>query len=187
MKFVLIEDPAAKLAAFRKGDVDIMWNTRHTGRVRLPCSVENNQRAKSIIMQDWSRGADGIVSLSRSSRSKTSRAADRRTQFKPPISSALPVGAERPFAAGPHRRREEHIFTQDAPPAAATVRPARWMPRVTWEPDLSGAVEARGDEANSRLHDSGHETSCRHALRAQRHLDKAPQSVRDFVHGWFEG
>src|SRR6266568_3440955 len=27
VKFVLIEDPAAKLAAFRKGDVDIMWNT----------------------------------------------------------------------------------------------------------------------------------------------------------------
>ena len=27
VKFVLIEDPAAKLAAFRKGDVDVMWNT----------------------------------------------------------------------------------------------------------------------------------------------------------------
>ena len=27
VKFVLLEDPAAKLAAFRKGDVDIMWNT----------------------------------------------------------------------------------------------------------------------------------------------------------------
>src|SRR5689334_3089996 len=27
VKFVLIEDPAAKLAAFRKGDVDIMWDT----------------------------------------------------------------------------------------------------------------------------------------------------------------
>ena len=27
VKFVLLEDPAAKLAAFRNGDVDIMWDT----------------------------------------------------------------------------------------------------------------------------------------------------------------
>ena len=27
VKFVLLEDPAAKLAAFRNGDVDVMWNT----------------------------------------------------------------------------------------------------------------------------------------------------------------
>src|SRR5512133_3063167 len=27
VKFVLLEDPAAKLAAFRNGQVDIMWNT----------------------------------------------------------------------------------------------------------------------------------------------------------------
>ena len=64
VKFVLIEDPAAKLAAFRKGDVDIMWNTVDNWAREASVLVENNQRAKSIIMQDWSRGGDGIVSLS---------------------------------------------------------------------------------------------------------------------------
>jgi hypothetical protein len=38
VKFVLLEDPAAKLAAFKKGDVDIMWDTSTTGRVRRRCS-----------------------------------------------------------------------------------------------------------------------------------------------------
>src|SRR5439155_15655594 len=64
VKFVLIEDPAAKLAAFRKGDVDIMWNTVDNWAREASVLAENNQRAKSIIMQDWSRGDDGIVSLS---------------------------------------------------------------------------------------------------------------------------
>ena len=63
VKFVLIEDPAAKLAAFRKGDVDIMWNTIDNWAREASVLVENNQRAKSIVMQDWSRGGDGIVSL----------------------------------------------------------------------------------------------------------------------------
>ncbi|HUK90751.1 MAG TPA: hypothetical protein VLZ81_10155, partial [Blastocatellia bacterium] len=64
VKFVLIEDPAAKLAAFRKGDVDIMWNTVDNWAREASVLKENNQGGKSIIMQDWSRGGDGIVSLS---------------------------------------------------------------------------------------------------------------------------
>ncbi len=61
VKFVLLEDPAAKLAAFRKGEVDIMWNTVDNWAREASILAEQNQKAKSIIMQDWSRGGDGIV------------------------------------------------------------------------------------------------------------------------------
>ncbi len=71
VKFVLIEDPAAKLAAFRNGDVDIMWNTVDNWAREASILAEQNQQAKSIILQDWSRGGDGIVSLSSSRRSRT--------------------------------------------------------------------------------------------------------------------
>ena len=64
VKFVLLEDPAAKLAAFRNGDVDIMWNTVDNWAREASILAEQNQKAKSIVMQDWSRGGDGIVSLS---------------------------------------------------------------------------------------------------------------------------
>ena len=47
VKFVLLEDPAAKLAAFRKGDIDIMWNT-----------VDNWAREASILEEN---GAEGQV------------------------------------------------------------------------------------------------------------------------------
>ena len=72
VKFVLLEDPAAKLAAFRKGDVDIMWNTVDNWAREASILEENGQKAKSILMQDWSRGGDGIVSLaSASTRSRS--------------------------------------------------------------------------------------------------------------------
>ncbi len=63
MKFVLLEDPAAKLAAFRSGQVDIMWDTVDNWAREASILAEQNQQAKSIIMQDWSRGGDGIASL----------------------------------------------------------------------------------------------------------------------------
>src|SRR5512142_3024956 len=64
VKFVLLEDPAAKLAAFRKGDVDIMWNTVDNWAREASVLEEQGMKARSVILQDWSRGGDGIVSLS---------------------------------------------------------------------------------------------------------------------------
>src|SRR5204862_4033752 len=63
VKFVLLEDPAAKLAAFRKGDVDVMWNTVDNWAREASMLAEGSTRGRSIILQDWSRGGDGIVSL----------------------------------------------------------------------------------------------------------------------------
>ncbi len=40
------------------------------------------------------------------------------------------------------------IFTTDAPAAAAAFKARQVDAAVTWEPDLSGAVTARGDEAH---------------------------------------
>jgi len=63
VKFVLIEDPAAKLTAFIKGDIDVMWDTVDSWAREASSLAENNIQAKAIIQQDWSRGGDGIVSL----------------------------------------------------------------------------------------------------------------------------
>ncbi len=63
VKFVLLEDPAAKLTAFIKGDIDIMWDTVDSWAREASSLAEQNIPAKAIIQQDWSRGGDGIVSL----------------------------------------------------------------------------------------------------------------------------
>jgi len=48
VKFVLLEDPAAKLAAFRKGDVDVMWDTVDNWAREASILAEQNQKAKSV-------------------------------------------------------------------------------------------------------------------------------------------
>src|SRR5262249_11541553 len=63
VKFVLLEDPQQKLAAFLKGDIDIMWDTVDSWAREASTLAEQNVPAKAIIQQDWSRGGDGIVSL----------------------------------------------------------------------------------------------------------------------------
>jgi len=70
VKFVLIEDPAAKLAAFRKGDVDLMWNTIDNWAREASILAEQSQQAKSIIMQDWSRAGTASCRSPRSTRSR---------------------------------------------------------------------------------------------------------------------
>jgi len=71
VKFVLIEDPAAKLAALRSGDVDVMWDTVDNWAREASILKENNQVAKSVIMQDWSRAETVLRRFRRSRVSKT--------------------------------------------------------------------------------------------------------------------
>jgi outer membrane protein OmpA-like peptidoglycan-associated protein/ABC-type amino acid transport substrate-binding protein len=190
VKFVLIEDPAAKLAAFRKGDVDIMWNTVDNWAREASILAENNQHAKSIIMQDWSRGGDGIASLaSINSIEQLKGHKIACTQFTPSHFLLLYLLSQSGLNAEDRAGVEKNIiFTQDAPAAAAMFKAKQVDAAVTWEPDLSGAITARGDEAHVLVSTTAATNIIADTLCARQDIiDRAPQSVRDFVHGWLEG
>jgi len=190
VKFVVIEDPAAKLAAFRKGDVDIMWNTVDNWAREASILAEQNQAAKSIIMQDWSRGGDGIVSLA-SIKSVEDLKGKRVacTQFSPSHFLLLYLLAQSGLSPEDRTQVENNIiFTQDASLAAAAFRSKNVDAAVTWEPDLSSAVEARGDEARVLVSTAAATNVIADTLVARQDLiDKSPETVRDFVNGWFDG
>src|SRR5437764_50529 len=190
VKFVLIEDPAAKLAAFRKGDVDIMWNTVDNWAREASVLSENNQRAKSIVMQDWSRGGDGIVSLaSINSIEQLKGHKIACTQFTPSHFLLLYLLAQSGLSAEDRNAVEKNIiFTQDAPAAAAMFKAKQVDAAVTWEPDLSAAVTARGDEAHVLVSTTAATNIIADTLCARQDIiDQAPDTLRDFVHGWFDG
>ncbi len=190
VKFILIEDPSAKLAAFRKGDVDIMWNTVDNWAREASILAEQNQQAKSIIMQDWSRGGDGIVSLS-SIKSiedlKGKRVAV--TQFSPSHFLLLYLLSQSGLTPEDRNAVEKNIvFTDDASLAAAAFRSKNVDAAVTWEPDLSSAVEARGDEARILVSTAAATNVIADTLVARQEIiDQYPETIRDFVNGWFDG
>jgi NitT/TauT family transport system substrate-binding protein len=190
VKFVLIEDPAAKLAAFRKGDVDIMWDTVDNWAREASILAEQNQKAKSVIMQDWSRGGDGIVSLSSIKSIEELRGKKLAcTQFTPSHFLLLYLLSQSGLSPMDRAAVENNvIFTSDAPAAAAMFKARQVDAAVTWEPDLSGAVTARGDEAHVLVSTVAASNIIADTLIARQDLiDRAPETVRNFVHGWFQG
>src|SRR5256885_12906772 len=148
VKFVLIEDPAAKLAAFRKGDVDIMWNTVDNWAREASILAQNNQKTRSIIMQDWSRGGDGIVSLaSINSIEQLKGHKIACTQFTPSHFLLLYLVAQSGLSPEDRVCVAKHIiFTQDAPSAAAMIKAKQVDAAATWEPVHSAAATAPADE-----------------------------------------
>jgi NitT/TauT family transport system substrate-binding protein len=190
VKFVLLEDPAAKLAAFRSGQVDIMWNTVDNWAREASILAEQNQKAKSIIMQDWSRGGDGIASLA-SIKSVEDLKGHKIacTQFTPSHFLLLYLLAQSGLSPQDRADVEKNIvFSTDAPTAAAAFKAKQVDAAVTWEPDLSGAVTARGSEAHVLVSTQAATNIIADTLCARQDvIDQAPETVRDFVRGWLDG
>jgi NitT/TauT family transport system substrate-binding protein len=190
VKFVLLEDPAAKLAAFRQGAVDIMWNTVDNWAREASILEENGQKAKSILMQDWSRGGDGIVSLAGITSIEDLKGKKIAcTMFTPSHFLLLYLLSQSGLSPEDRATVEKNIVTTtDAPAAAAMFKARQVDAAVTWEPDLSAAVAARGDEAHILVSTTAATNIIADTLVARQQLiDQAPGTVRDFVQGWFEG
>lgn len=190
VKFVLIEDPAAKLAALRSGQVDVMWDTVDNWAREASILAEQNQKAKSIIMQDWSRGGDGIASLASIKSIEDLKGHKIAcTQFTPSHFLLLYLLSQSGLTPDDRAATEKNIiFTTDAPAAAAAFKAKQVDAAVTWEPDLSGAVTARGDEAHVLISTQAATNIIADTLVARQDvIDQAPQSIRDFINGWLDG
>ncbi|HVT59443.1 MAG TPA: phosphate ABC transporter substrate-binding/OmpA family protein [Thermoanaerobaculia bacterium] len=190
VKFVLLEDPAAKLAAFRKGDIDIMWDTVDNWAREASILAEQGQKAKSIVMQDWSRGGDGIVSITAiNSIEQLKGHKIACTQFTPSHFLLLYLLSQSGLSPEDRAAVEKDIiFSQDAPGAAAMFKAKQVDAAVTWEPDLSGAVTARGSEAHVLVSTTAATHIIADTLVARQDvIDRAPATLRDFVHGWLLG
>jgi NitT/TauT family transport system substrate-binding protein len=167
-----------------------MWNTVDNWAREASILAEQNQKAKSIIMQDWSRGGDGIVSVSTIKSIEDLKGKKIAcTQFTPSHFLLLYLLSQSGLSAEDRGALEKSIiFTQDAPAAAAMFKAKQVDAAVTWEPDLSGAVTAREADAHVLVSTTAATNIIADTLCARQDIiDRAPETLRDFVHGWFEG
>jgi NitT/TauT family transport system substrate-binding protein len=189
VKFVLLEDPSAKLAAFIKGDIDIMWDTVDSYAREASVLAEQKIQAKSIIQEDWSRGGDGIVSLaSINSIEDLKGKRIATTKFTPSHWFLLYMLSQSGLSPQDRDAIEKNlVYTSEAPQAAAAFKAGKVDAAVTWEPDLSGAVAARGDEAHILISTTAATNVIADTLVARQDIvDQAPASLQDFVNGWFD-
>jgi NitT/TauT family transport system substrate-binding protein len=189
VKFVLLEDPAAKLAAFIKGDIDIMWDTVDSWAREASVLADQKIQAKAVIQEDWSRGGDGIVSL------KTIKSIEdlkgkriATTRFTPSHWLLLFLLSQSGLSPEDRNQIEKNlVYTDEAPKAAAAFKAGKVDAAVTWEPDLSGAVAARENEAHVLVSTTAATNVIADTLVArQQLLNEAPRTVQDFVNGWFD-
>ncbi|MSP62328.1 MAG: transporter substrate-binding domain-containing protein [Myxococcales bacterium] len=188
--FKIFDDPAIKLTAFLKGDIDIMWDTVDSWANEASRLAEQNVQAKAILQQDWSRGGDGIVSNSSiHSIEDLKGKVIATTQFTPSHWLLLYMLSQSGLTAEDKAQIEKSlVYTKEAPLAAAAFKAKKVDAAVTWEPDLSLAVKARGDEAHVLVSTSAATNVIADCLVARQDIiDKSPETLRDFVHGWFDG
>ena len=189
VEFVLLEDPSAKLAAFIKGDIDIMWDTVDSFAREASELKEKGLKARSIIQEDWSRGGDGIVSL-KTIKSVEDLKGKRVASTKYTPSHWLLLFLLSQSGLSPQDRADVEknvVFTAEAPQAAAMFKAGKVDAAVTWEPDLSGAVTAREGEAHILVSTTAATNVIADTLVARQQLiDEAPGSVQAFVAGWFD-
>ena len=189
VKFVLLEDPTVKLTAFTTGDIDIMWDTVDSYAREASELAERKVAAKAIIQEDWSRGGDGIVSL------KTIKSVEdlkgkkiATTKFTPSHWLLLFLLSQSGLSPDDKAQIEKNlVYTAEAPQAAAAFKAGKVDAAVTWEPDLSGAVSARPDDAHVLVSTTAATNVIADTLVARQDLiDSAPKTVQDFVNGWFD-
>ncbi|MEZ0311538.1 MAG: phosphate ABC transporter substrate-binding/OmpA family protein [Myxococcota bacterium] len=188
--FKIIDDPAAKFAAFQAGQIDIMWDTVDSWAREASILAEKSVAAKAIIMQDWSRGGDGVVSLA-SIKSVEDLAGKKiaTTEFTPSHWLLLYLLSQSGLTPDQKSAIEKSlVITQDAPAAAAMFKSGKVDAAVTWEPDLSGAVEARGAEAHILVSTTAATNVIADCLVARQEvIDQSPGSIAAFVAGWLDG
>ena len=190
VEFVLIEDPAKKFAAFVNGDVDVMWDTVDSWANESSRLAERGMRAKSILQEDWSRGGDGIVSLKGINSIEDLKGKKiATTQFTPSHFLLLYLLSQSGLSPADRADIEKNlVFTPVAPLAAAAFKAKRVDAAVTWEPDLSGAVAARPDDAHVLVSTTAATNVIADTLIARQQIvDEAPKTLGDFVAGWFDG
>jgi len=189
VEFKLFEDPSQKLAAFISGDVDIMWDTVDSYAREASVLAEKGIKAKAIIQEDWSRGGDGIVSL-KSIKSVEDLKGKKiaTTQYTPSHWLLLFLLAQSGLSPQDRAEIEKNLtIVPEAPQAAALFKAKKVDAAVTWEPDLSGAVAAREDEAHVLVSTVAATNVIADTLVARQQLiDESPRAVADFVAGWFD-
>jgi NitT/TauT family transport system substrate-binding protein len=188
VEFKIFDDPATKFAAFRAGEIDIMWDTVDSWAREASVMAKDKQAAKAIIMQDWSRGGDGVVSSAAIKSVEDLKGKSVSViEFTPSHWFILYLLSQSGLSTEDKKSVKLKYFNDPAAVKAAfTSKSVDAM--VSWEPFLSEALAARGEEAHMLVSTQAATNVIADVLVcSQKTIDSSPATLKAFVHGWFKG
>jgi len=186
--FVIIDDWAQKDAAFTSGKVDLIGTTCDYYASQFVNFRKNGFEARAVLMHDWSRGGDGIVS--KKSITTVEGLAGKKiatTRYTPShflLLYLLYNSGLSPEQITQIRQNVQYVDT--AGNAAKLFVSGKVDAAVTWEPDLSNAVAA-GNGRKLVTTESVTNLITDVIIVNKEFADKYPSEVLKFIEGWFEG
>jgi NitT/TauT family transport system substrate-binding protein len=188
IEFKIFDDPVAKFAAFQAGQIDVMWDTVDSWAREASVLGMNKTPAKSIIMQDWSRGGDGIVSKATITSIEDLKGKSVSViEFSPSHWFILYLLSQSGLTNDEKKTVSLKYFAEPAQVKAAFTS-GSVDAMVSWEPFLSEAIANGGDDVHMLVSTAAATNVIADTLVARQEvIDKGPASMQAFVLGWFQG
>lgn len=191
VRFELMDDIDARGKAFAKGGpdgIDVVWTTIDFWANELPGYNQGGIEAAAFMQTDWSRGGDAMVSDN--SIKSVEDLVNKKVslvQFTPShwlLETAM--RQSKLSSSEKEKIRNNLVFTQDASTARAAFVAGQVDATVTWEPDVTQALE----RSNSHILLSSEDfpNAIIDVLSAKKEfLETHPKAVEAFIRGWMDG
>ncbi len=189
VQFKIIDDWTDGAAAFANGNVDIMLTTVDVYAKDDYQFLKNNFGSHTILMVDWSRGADGIIAAQginsiEDLRSKVI-AFPEYTPSHFLLNNAL-------TSSGLNQGERQNILnnavhTKDGIESATIFGQGKVDAAVAWDPDMSDAVAKR--PGSKKIFDTriASKLIADILIASDKVLSLRPEAIVKFVEGWLEG
>ena len=182
VKFIVIDDFEKCRAAFRSGEIDIMWGTVDSFALEYP-KLKTLQPVV-ILQNDWSRGGDAIAVIQSIKTAEDLRGKSIAVaEGTPSHFFALFVLTE----AGLSKDDVRWVFTKSAVDAANAFKSGSVDACVSWAPDVYIAARSRSGAKILASTKTATNLIADILISKKDFVDKNIDSITKFVKGWFKG
>lgn len=187
VEFIVIEDWDKKAAAFASGKVDLVGTTADAFANQFVNLQKSGVETRAFLLHDWSKGGDGIVARKEIKAVEGLKGKKIATTRQTPSHFLLTylLSHSKLSKADMDGIKKNLVFVDDASRAAQLFVAGKVDAAVTWEPDLSRAVN---DGNGHRLVTTATSPDLIGDVLVVRKeiAEKYPEVLVNFVKGWFD-
>jgi NitT/TauT family transport system substrate-binding protein len=179
VNFIVMDDIQASRAAWRKGDIDLLWITTDSYTTEVKSLAE--ERPKQFMQVDWSRGGDAIVAVGEVTGVTDLAGRKVACAIGAPSNSYLLAACD---AAGQSYADIQIISVANGIDAATSFKSGQCDAAVVWAPDDAACVKAiEGSKVISSTKTATNIIADGFVVK-ENYLSKHKDALIKFARGW---